>query len=126
MFFNNGDPDVRPYTTITEISPPRNSDGSYYREEGEAYGPEELVWEYNPESKDQFYSAFISGAQRMPNGNTFINAGRIGHQREVTSAGEIVWEYAFRNETNAPHIMWRANKYPADYPGLAGLISHDE
>ena len=126
MFFNNGDPDVRPYTTITEVSPPRNADGSYYREEGEAYGPEELAWEYNPELKDQFYSAFISGAQRLPNGNTFINAGRIGHQREVTSSGEIVWEYAFRNEVDAPHVMWRTNKYPVDYPGLAGLISHDE
>ena len=85
-----------------------------------------MVWEYNPESKDQFYSSFISGAQRMPNGNTFINAGRIGHQREVTSSGEIVWEYAFRNEVAAPHIMWRAYKYPPDYPGLADLIAHDE
>jgi len=126
MFFNNGDPNDRPYTTITEMSPPTNSDGSYHREEGEAYGPKELEWEYNPESKDRFYSAFISGAQRMPNGNTFINAGRIGHQREVTSSGDIVWEYAFRSEVNAPDTMWRAYKYPVDYPGIAGLISHGE
>jgi hypothetical protein len=123
MIFNNGDPDDRPFTTIVEFTPPINADGSYDQGEGEAYGPQELVWEYNPESNDQFYSAFISGAQRMANGNTFINAGRIGHQREVTSAGEIVWEYAFRNEVNAPHSMWRAYKYPVDYPGIAGLIS---
>jgi len=126
MIFNNGDPDDRPYTTIVEFSPPINADGSYFREEGEAYGPKELTWEYNPEGIDRFYSAFISGAQRMPNGNTFINAGRIGHQREVTSAGEIIWEYAFRNEINAPNSMWRAYKYPADYSGLAELLSHDE
>jgi hypothetical protein len=126
MIFNNGDPDDRPFTTIVEFTPPINADGSYHRREGEAYGPAELEWEYNPESKDQFYSAFISSAQRMPNGNTFINAGRIGHQREVTSSGEIVWEYAFRNEVNAPHMMWRAYKYPPDYPGLVDMISHDE
>ena len=126
MIFNNGDPDDRPYTTIVEFTPPITADGSYVREEGGAYGPKELAWEYNPEPENQFYSAYISGADRMPNGNTFINAGAIGHQREVTPSGEIVWEYAFRNETDAPHTMWRAHKYPADYPGLAGLISNEE
>lgn len=123
MIFNNGDPDDRPFTTIVEFTPPINADGSYHQGEGEAYGPQKFVWEYDPESKDRFYSAFISGAQRMPNGNTFINAGRIGHQREVTSTGEIVWEYAFRNEVDAPHNMWRAYKYPVDYSGIAVLIS---
>ena len=126
MIFSNGDPDDRPYTTIVEFTPPMNADGSYFREEGEAYGPKELAWEYDPAGIDRFYSAFISGAQRMPNGNTFINAGRIGHQREVTTDGEIVWEYAFRNETNAPHSMWRSYKYPPDYSGLAELISQGE
>jgi hypothetical protein len=126
MVFSNGDPDVRPYTTIVEFTPPINANGEYIREEGEAYGPRELTWEYNPEGEDRFYSSFISGAHRLPNGNTFINAGRIGHQREVTPDGDIVWEYAFRNETDAPHIMWRATKYPPDYPGLAKYISQDE
>ena len=49
----------------------------------------------------------------MPNGNTFINAGAIGMQCEVTVSGDIVWEYEYRNENNAP-----------DYPGLEGLISN--
>ncbi|MHC5112571.1 MAG: aryl-sulfate sulfotransferase [Planctomycetota bacterium] len=126
MVFNNGDPDIRPWTTIVEFTPPVRADGTFVREEGEAFGPKELAWEYDPEPADRFYSAFISGAHRLGNGNTFINAGRIGHQREVTPEGDIVWEYAFTNESNAPHIMWRATKYPADYPGLAGLISQDE
>jgi hypothetical protein len=126
MVFNNGDANVRPYTTIVEIEPPVSANGSYVREEGEAYGPRELTWAYDPDAADRFYSAFISGAHRLPNGNTFINAGRIGHQREVTASGEIVWEYAFRNVTDAPHIMWRAYKYPPDYPGLDAYISRDE
>jgi hypothetical protein len=126
MIFNNGDPDVRSYTTIVEISPAMNPDGSYVLEEGKAYGPEQLVWEYNPESKEQFFSWYISGMQRLPNGNTFINAGAIGQQREVTSSGDIVWEYTFKNEVDAPHTMYRANKFPVDYMGLTGLVSHDE
>jgi len=126
LIFNNGEPDVRPYSTIVEFSPAMNSDGSYVLEEGKAYGPEELVWEYNPESEEQFFSWFISGVQRLPNGNTFINAGAIGQQREVTSSGDIVWEYTFKNEVDAPQQMFRADKYPVDYAGIAGLISDDE
>jgi hypothetical protein len=126
LIFNNGDSDDRPYSTIVEISPPINPEGSYVLEEGKAYGPEELAWEYNPESNEQFFSWYISGVQRMPNGNTFINAGAIGKQREVTSSGDIVWEYAFENEVDAPHTMYRANKYPPDYPGLTGLIQSDK
>jgi hypothetical protein len=126
LIFNNGEPDVMPYSTIVEISPAMNPDGSYVLEEGKAYGPEEMAWEYNPEPKEQFFSWFISGVQRLPNGNTFIDAGAIGQQREVTASGDIVWEYTFKNQVDAPQQMFRAEKYPVDYPGLVGLISDDE
>ena len=81
-----------------------------------------MVWEYNPVPEERFLAGYISGAQRMPNGNTFINAGAIGFQREVTSSGDIVWEYEYRNEMNVDHSMFRAEKYPVGYPGLADLI----
>lgn len=125
LIFSNGEEDVRPYTTVVELTPPLNADGTYSREEGEAFGPKELAWEYNPGPEDRFYSAFISGAQRLPNGNTFINAGAIGHQREVTPSGDIVWEYAYKSETGAPTTMFRAVKFPPDYPGIADLIARE-
>jgi hypothetical protein len=40
-----------------------------------------------------FHSSFISNADRLPNGNTFINEGMNGRFFQVTPAGEIVWEY---------------------------------
>ena len=52
----------------------------------------ELVWSYtNP----RFFSTNISGAQRLPNGNTLITAGAGGRMFEVTPKSEIVWEYMF-------------------------------
>ena len=107
-----------------EIAPDRNPDGSYVLEDGKPYGPEEMVWEYRLPEEERFFSSFISGVQRMPNGNTFINAGAIGMQREVTVSGDIVWEYEYRNENNAPDFFFRAEKYAPDYPGLEGLISN--
>jgi len=61
----------------------------------------EVVWKYTPHEggfivpwdASRFYSAFISSAQRLPNGNTLINEGSDGRIFEVTPEHEIVWEY---------------------------------
>jgi len=56
-----------------------------------------IVWQYTGINSDQplwgFYSSFISSARRLPNGNTLIDEGMNGRLFQVTSAGEIVWEY---------------------------------
>jgi outer membrane protein assembly factor BamB len=51
----------------------------------------ELVWSYA--APGQFFSTNISGAQRLPNGNTLVTEGAGGRVFEVTRDGEIVWEY---------------------------------
>ncbi|MXO60512.1 thioredoxin [Altererythrobacter salegens] len=50
----------------------------------------ELVWSY---SAPNFYSFNISGAQRLPNGNTLITEGAPGRIFEVTAEKDIVWEF---------------------------------
>jgi hypothetical protein len=58
-----------------------------------AYGPPSALWTYTGTPPTSFYSAEISGAQRLPNGNTLITEGVKGNLFEVTSAGETVWRY---------------------------------
>ncbi len=57
----------------------------------------QIVWEYSAQQSGRaiwsFYSAFISNAQRLPNGNTLINEGQNGRFFQVTPRGKIVWEY---------------------------------
>ena len=57
----------------------------------------EVVWEYTGLDSDRavwtFYSSFISNAERLPNGNTFIDEGMNGRIFQVTRAGDVVWEY---------------------------------
>jgi hypothetical protein len=59
----------------------------------------EKVWEYKRGAHMtdcQFYSTYISSAQRLPNGNTLICEGNPqGRFFEVTPNKEIVWEYVF-------------------------------
>lgn len=54
---------------------------------------QEIVWEYADNPPQNFFSPYISGAQRLPNGNTLITEGSFGRLFEVTSDGEVVWEY---------------------------------
>ena len=53
----------------------------------------EIVWEYRDNPPFNFFSAYISGARRLPNGNTIITEGQPGRIFQVTPAGEVVWEY---------------------------------
>ena len=86
-----------------------------------------IVWEYSAPTQKVgggnfgyrfFFSPFISIAQRLPNGNTMITEGACSRIFEVTTDGEIVWEY--RNPYNFTPFMkhsytYRAYAVPYDY-----------
>lgn len=53
----------------------------------------EIVWQYRDNPPFNFFSAYISGARRLPNGNTLITEGQPGRIFQVTPEGQVVWEY---------------------------------
>ncbi len=94
LVFNNGV--GRPggsYSSIDEIVPPVDENGSYDYTPGAAYAPQTQIWAYTADNPDDFYSSAISGAERLPNGNTLICNGNWGTLFEVTSEAETVWLY---------------------------------
>jgi hypothetical protein len=124
LIFNNGDNELRPYSSVVEFSAPLNEDGTYALDDDSAFGPVELAWEYAPTDEDIFFSWFISGTQRLANGNTLVNHGAKASVREVTPDGEIVWEYAYDDGAEGPHMLFRANRYPADHPAVISIINN--
>jgi hypothetical protein len=52
-----------------------------------------IVWKYQEKREYEFFSPRISNAQRLANGNTLICEGDFGRIFEVTSDGELVWEF---------------------------------
>ena len=85
----------------------------------------EIVWEYKGDPPISFYSFHISGADRLPNGNTLICEGAPGRVFEVTPNREIVWEYinpefiySARDGIRA-NSLFRAHRYGPDHPALA-------
>ncbi len=83
--------DLSNYSSVIEFSPTRDSEGNYTLEEGKFSA--DIAWEYTAPNKYSFYSAFVSGAHRLENGNTMILSGAKGRMFEVDAGGNIVWEY---------------------------------
>ena len=84
-----------------------------------------IEWEYRTRPPWEFFSSFISGAQRMANGNTLICEGMTGRLFEITLEGEVVWEYVNPFYGNDERFGWanrvfRAYRYSPDFPGFAG------
>lgn len=80
LIFDNGPhrlDDSLPFSRVIEVNPATN----------------EIVWKYQEAALTNFYSPRLSNAQRLPNGNTLINEGMYGRFFEVTTEGEVVWEY---------------------------------
>jgi len=114
LIFDNGP--IRRYlgssfSRVIEVDPTSNS----------------IVWEYQDANPLNFFSPNISGARRLPNGNTLITEGRFGRMFQVTPDKQVVWEYVnpefvadgLGGESNA---IFRATHYTAgEIPALAGM-----
>jgi hypothetical protein len=84
-----------------------------------------IVWQYrDASSMMSFFSSYISGVQRLPNGNTLVCEGLTGRMFEVTPERDVVWEYTnpyffparvFGNN----NAVFRARRYPPElFPRL--------
>jgi len=120
------------YSAVYEIVPPIDSKGNYLLEKGKAFGPDKPVWMYKAPDSLSFWSSFVSGAQRISNGNTLICEGGKGRFFEVTKEGKMVWEYLnpyhgdIRKPNGDPYPIagpvffeFRATFIPADHSGIA-------
>ncbi|MBU0980000.1 MAG: arylsulfotransferase family protein [Nanoarchaeota archaeon] len=54
---------------------------------------EKIVWTYPALPTEKFYSESRGSSQKLPNGNVLITESNKGHVIEVTTGGEIVWEW---------------------------------
>lgn len=134
--FNNGV--NRNYSSVDQFTPPVDSLGFYYRAPNTAFGPSSLAWTYVANPPSSMYASDISGAQRLPNGNTLICVGPIGNFLEVTPAGAVVWKYINPVTNNGPlyyddsiphdpthpnetmNSEFRVQRYQPTYVGFAG------
>jgi hypothetical protein len=95
LLFNNGMGRPGAYSSVEELVLPADAAGRYAAPKGAPYGPDAPVWAYTAPKKSDFFAMVISGAERLPNGNTLVCAGTSGTVFEVTPHKEVVWKYVY-------------------------------
>ncbi len=75
------------------------------------------------------HSTAVSGAQILSNSNMLILSGRTGYAFELTTTGEVVWEYKVPLMAGLPvsqgdtlstnqNFTFRINRYPENFPAF--------
>ena len=134
--FNNGL--GRDYSSADEFTPPVDANGFYTRVSNSIFGPSVFYWSYVASPPSSMYAGAISGAYRLPNGNTLIDDGTHGTFIEVTQSKEVVWKYICPCVTSGPltqgdaipddpvragekmNAVFRVYRYPLNYPAFTG------
>lgn len=88
LVFNNGEGRAEEgFSTVDEFLLPFNAETGFGKTRAEH------IWSYGDKEGQDFFASFVSGAQRLPSGNTLICHGVDGRLFEVTPEGETVWDY---------------------------------
>jgi len=118
LVFNNGlDRPQGRYSSIEELHPPLNQNGTYNYTAGQAYQPENSLWVYTAPVPTDFYSPLISGCQRLPDGNTLVCSGENGIFFEVTPEKENIWQYTNPYPTYFTNQVFKIRYVPPVPPG---------
>jgi len=124
LVFNNGqDRPGGEHSSVDELELPLEV-GHGFRREGAAFDPVQPVWSYS--AGPEFFAPFISGCQRLPNGNTLICEGPKGRVFEVTPDGRTVWDFwnpvggDLQVDGVTGKALFRATRIAPDHPALRG------
>ena len=97
LIYDNGT--LRGYSRVIELNPLSGN----------------IEWSYTAQPREAFLSEYISGAQRLPNGNTLICEGAKCHLFEVTPEGHVVWDYVSPLQERGAMFIYRCLRYDPGY-----------
>ena len=134
IVYNNGVGRAGSYSSVDVITPVI-LDGEYQMDAEHRFLPNTPSWSWD--NGAEMYAAFVSGAQRLANGNTLVTYGTNGTLYEVTLNGEIAWTYISPVSNQGiieqgeampdgnvigskANTIFKVRKYTADHPGFTG------
>ena len=130
LVFNNGNGRSPSYSSVDVIQV-AYVEGNYPLQSNGTWGPNAPSWSWGLDQ--DIYAQSISGAERLPNGNTLVTFGTQGTLIEVDLEGEIVWKYispvtnqgvlsqgdeipAGNNAGSTANVIFKVRRYAVDLP----------
>jgi hypothetical protein len=143
LVFNNGGRGDKRRSIVDEVALPVGEAALAAPMDAKGLATLAPCWSYSSEA---IHAGHISGAQRLPNGNTLVTNGESGRLVEVDPKGEVVWEWLnpFKGDLRGggprggrggpgpergprrgmggeEHALFRCDRYAPDFAGLAKL-----
>ena len=118
LIFNNGK--QRGYSSVDIVNPAIDSNGSYIIDSLNMFQPLNADWIYTSSPQQNFYSSYISGSQRLANGNTLICDGAHGNFFEIDAQDNIVWRYV--NPVLNTYILSQGDSIPVTQNGFGNSV----
>lgn len=112
LIFNNGNMFQRPYSSVVEIE---------YSDET-VLGATDVVWDCD--LGRQYYASYVSGAQRLKNGNTLVCIGPSGTVLEVAPNGDILSEFIVRATPTQTSELFNIKKFYSGFAGIINVLNH--
>lgn len=106
LVFSNGIPSNKAQSNVYELKIPDS-----FRLLKDQRNELDVIWSFTDEN---LFSAKVSGAYRLPNGNTLITQGTFGFW-EVTENKEVVWKF------EGEGFFWRGYPYQKTSDGIINL-----
>ena len=87
---------------------------------------ERIVWQYEADPPESFYTVSKGSVQRLPNGNTLAAESDRGRAFEITPDGEIVWEFVcpYRTPQGLRAAIGKIRRYPEAF--VAEILAQPE
>ena len=136
MLYNNGIDRSPSYSEVFIINPPVDSNGNYSYTSNTAFAPNTTFFKFPetaPTVNSELYSAIVSSARQLPNGNILVCQGRAAYFFEIdpSNNNNIVWEYISpinnsdgtiysQGQTPVNNFAFRATKYSKSYSAFDG------
>ena len=106
LVYSNGLPALDPHSTVYELEIP-----SKFELVANQENKLEVKWSF---TDPDLFAPKVSGAYRLPNGNTLITQGTFGFW-EVTDTREVVWKFEGKG------FFWRGYPYQKDSNAILNL-----
>ncbi|MBT8036287.1 MAG: aryl-sulfate sulfotransferase [Verrucomicrobiae bacterium] len=118
------------HSQVQEIAVPYDGDGYAYTT-GAPFGPSAptILAEYNAANSNVLNSTFSGGGQKLANGHIFSTSAAKFWLGEHDESGNLVWDFDLellqldRLESERGGQVFKAQKYPLNYTGLARLTN---
>jgi hypothetical protein len=132
--FNNGAPGTAQTGTTVHLLVPEIVTGNYTMT-NTIFNPSNFDWSWSGNILGvPLYEDKQSGIQSQPNGNLIISEASLGRVSELTKTGTLLWSYKnptgptagsattyySQGTTTVSNSFFKAEKYPANFPGFIG------